>query len=102
MIGASRYYGHDPQADEIEIGWTFLKRACWGGTYNREVKRLMVNHILRYVGCAIFQVGEENWRSQAAMKKIGGVLRDEVRERPYGAGNTMVRQLVFEIREPMQ
>ncbi len=35
VIGASRYYGHDPERDEIEIGWTFLKRDYWGGTYNR-------------------------------------------------------------------
>ena len=101
IIGASRYFGHDPERDEIEIGWTFLKRACWGGIYNREIKRLMVNHILPYVGAAIFLVGESNWRSQAAMRKIGGVPRDETRERAYGAEGRIVKQLVFEIAQPM-
>jgi len=101
VIGASRYYGYDTELDEIEIGWTFLKRAYWGGTYNREIKRLMVNHILPHVGAVIFQVGEHNWRSQHAMAKIGGVLRDEVRERAYGAGGAVVRQLIYEISRPM-
>lgn len=31
IIGSSRYFGHDPELDEIEIGRTFLKRAYWGG-----------------------------------------------------------------------
>ena len=45
MIGSSRYDNWKPEADEIEIGWTYLSRAYWGGTYNREIKRLMLDHI---------------------------------------------------------
>jgi RimJ/RimL family protein N-acetyltransferase len=41
MIGSSRYYGYDAARREIEIGWTFLARAYWGGIYNRELKQLM-------------------------------------------------------------
>src|SRR5687768_6554557 len=40
VIGSSRYHGHDPLARELEIGWTFLARPYWGGSYNAEVKRL--------------------------------------------------------------
>ena len=29
---------------EIEIGWTFIARAHWGGSINAEVKRLMLDH----------------------------------------------------------
>ena len=43
IIGSSRYHGHDPAAREIEIGWTFLSREYWGGSYNSEIKRLMVD-----------------------------------------------------------
>lgn len=75
VIGSSRYDGHDPQADEIEIGWTYIARAYWGGTYNREIKRLMLDHIHRFVRTATFMVGEDNIRSRKAMVKIGGVLR---------------------------
>lgn len=75
VIGSSRYDGWKPEADEIEIGWTFLARDYWGGTYNREIKRLMLDHIHTYVGTAVFQVGADNIRSRKAMEKIGGVLR---------------------------
>jgi RimJ/RimL family protein N-acetyltransferase len=98
IIGASRYYGHKPEADEIEIGWTFLTRAYWGGTANREVKRLMLDHIHRYVGCAVFLVGEGNFRSQGAMAKIGGLRRPEMLSREYTTG--VHRQIVYEIRRP--
>jgi RimJ/RimL family protein N-acetyltransferase len=75
MIGSSRFHGHDPALSEIEIGWTFLARSHWGGRANREVKRLMLDHAFTFVDTVIFWVGEENWRSQGAMTKIGGVKR---------------------------
>src|SRR5262245_27292952 len=34
VIGSSRFHGYDEQKSEIEIGWTFLARSYWGGTYN--------------------------------------------------------------------
>src|SRR5277367_5609100 len=43
-IGSSRYHGYDAGRSEVEIGWTFLVRAHWGGATNAEVKRLMVEH----------------------------------------------------------
>ncbi|MGA7804911.1 GNAT family N-acetyltransferase [Bradyrhizobium sp.] len=76
LIGSSRYYGYDPARSEIEIGWTFIVRSHWGGAANREVKRLMLDHAFGFVDTVVFWVGEENWRSQRAMTKIGGVKRD--------------------------
>jgi RimJ/RimL family protein N-acetyltransferase len=75
-IGSSRYYGHDPVTAEVEIGWTFLARAYWGGSYNAEVKQLMLDHAFCCVDTVVFWVGETNWRSQRAMEKIGGVQRE--------------------------
>ncbi len=74
IIGSSRYVWHGPPRNELEIGWTFLARACWGGTYNRELKRLMLEHAFQFVDRVIFIVGMSNIRSQKAMLKIGGVL----------------------------
>jgi RimJ/RimL family protein N-acetyltransferase len=76
LIGSSRYHGYDAERSEVEIGWTFIVRSHWGGAINREVKRLMLDHAFTFVDTVIFWVGEENWRSQGAMKKIGGVTRD--------------------------
>jgi len=61
IIGSSRYHGHDPVAREIEIGWTFLSRAYWGGSYNLEVKRLMIDHALR-IGNSIASLSAGNER----------------------------------------
>jgi RimJ/RimL family protein N-acetyltransferase len=73
VIGSSRFHRFDPGKSEIEIGWTFLARSCWGGVYNRELKRLMLDHAFRFVENVVFLVGPQNLRSQKAMEKIGGV-----------------------------
>ena len=98
VIGSSRYDNWVPERDEIEIGWTYIARAYWGGTYNREIKRLMLGHIHRYVGTVVFTVGEGNVRSRGAMTKIGGVLRPGIEMREM-AGE-MKPHVIFEIRRP--
>ena len=71
IIGASRYHGFDAARREVEIGWTFLGRAYWGGSYNHELKRLMLNHAFRHVDRVLFCIGPDNLRSQRAIEKIG-------------------------------
>ena len=71
IIGTSRYNHYKPEESEIEIGWTFLARAHWGGTYNREMKDLMLRHAFTHVRTVVFFVGLDNWRSQRALEKIG-------------------------------
>ena len=73
VIGSSRFHGYDAEKSEIEIGWTFLARSYWGGSFNREMKQLMLRHAFRFVGSVVFLVGPHNVRSQRAMEKIGGV-----------------------------
>jgi N-acetyltransferase len=72
-IGSSRFYGYDELRAEIEIGWTFLARSHWGGSFNREMKQLMLQHAFRFVDSVIFLVGLQNVRSQKALEKIGAV-----------------------------
>src|SRR3989442_10615042 len=73
VIGSSRFHGYDEEKSEIEIGWTFLARSHWGGIYNREMKQLMLRHAFRFVDSVVFLVGAQNFRSQRAIEKIGGV-----------------------------
>src|SRR5262245_49936580 len=96
IIGCTRYDGYDEAASEIEIGWTFLAREYWGGTYNREMKQLLVDHALRFVTRVVFLVGVTNTRSQRAMEKIGGV-RAGTRTNSIG-----VESVVFEITAPIE
>jgi RimJ/RimL family protein N-acetyltransferase len=76
IVGSTRFDLSRVKAGEIEIGWTFLCRAHWGGSTNAAMKRLMIAHALRYFDRAIFMVGTDNVRSQRAMERIGGRLTD--------------------------
>jgi N-acetyltransferase len=71
IIGSSRYCDLKPEESEVEIGWTFLTREFWGGAHNGEMKRLMIDHALRFLERVVFVVGEKNWRSRKALEKIG-------------------------------
>ncbi len=73
VIGSSRFHGYNSEKREVEIGWTFLARSHWGGVFNREMKRLMLRHAFQFVERVIFLVGPQNFRSQRAVEKIGGV-----------------------------
>jgi len=74
VIGSSRFHGYDDEASEVEIGWSFLARAYWGGHYNGEMKRLMLQHAFRFVENVVFLIGSENRRSRRAVEKIGARL----------------------------
>jgi RimJ/RimL family protein N-acetyltransferase len=74
IIGSSRFHGYDREKSEIEIGWTFLARSHWGGRYNGEMKRLMLEHAFKSVQRVIFVIGPDNRRSRRAVEKIGGVF----------------------------
>lgn len=73
LIGSSRFKLIDSAEEVIEIGWTFLTRKYWGGIYNREIKKLMINHILDSAQKVVFYVDHENFRSQAALEKLGAI-----------------------------
>ena len=73
LIGTSRY-NRVPETDNaIEIGWTFLARAYWGGTYNQSMKKLMMDYAFQYVNNILFFINEKNFRSRKAVEKIWGV-----------------------------
>ncbi len=90
VIGSSRYHGYDSSRRVVEIGWTFLARACWGGRYNAEVKRLMMDHAFQSVDSVIFLVGPENYRSRRAVEKVGGTL-DGTRKNGRGEASLVYR-----------
>jgi len=100
IIGSSRYHlidqqGFDRSESVVEIGWTFLARAYWGGNYNGELKRLMLDHAFRFVERVVFVIGVTNFRSQKALEKIGGV---RVGRRDKVVPRGVVESFVYEIR----
>lgn len=74
VIGSSRYNGLDIDSSQVEIGWTFLRTKYWGGLYNRELKRLMLDHAFQFVDNVLFYIGPNNNRSRRAVEKIGATL----------------------------
>ena len=95
IIGSSRYCNLDPNTREIEVGWTFLEREFWGGAYNLELKKLMLDHAFRFVDRVVFVVGEDNLRSQKALEKIGARFRSKIKK-PDRHG-TMQTNFIFAI-----
>ncbi|MNJ91964.1 hypothetical protein D3C87_96190 [compost metagenome] len=71
IIGSTRYYDYDPGDSSIKIGSTFLDRAHWGGSFNAANKQLLVEYAFRFVGKVIFEIAEENIRSQKGNLRFG-------------------------------
>lgn len=78
IIGSSRFVKVKEDVNAIEIGWTFLAREYWGGVYNLSMKRLMIDHALRFTDNILFFIGENNMRSRKAVEKLGGMLIAEL------------------------
>ena len=94
IIGTSRFHDYNPERNQIEIGFTFLARSYWGGAYNREMKELMLRHAFSYVERVVFLIDPQNFRSQRAVEKIGGV-RAGARQNAEGRDS-----FVYEITAP--
>jgi len=97
VIGSSRYFGFDREKREIEIGWTFLARSHWGGRYNGEMKRLMLDHAFKFVDSVFFLVGPNNLRSRRALEKIGATFSGK-REMASVDGK-MLDLVIYEVRK---
>jgi RimJ/RimL family protein N-acetyltransferase len=98
IIGSSRYFGLDRANREIEIGWTFLARSHWGGEYNGETKRLMLNHAFKFVDNVFFLVGPKNLRSRRALEKIGATFSGKHEVASVDGRPTDL--VIYEIRKP--
>lgn len=93
VIGATRYVPAPP--DAVEIGWTFLARSHWRRGYNREAKRLMIDHALGQVAAVRFSAGADNHRSRRAIEALGATpLPPAMVERD----GQMVPHVLYELR----
>jgi RimJ/RimL family protein N-acetyltransferase len=94
VIGSSRFYLWDADARSVVIGYTFLARSHWGGSTNRELKRLMLAHAVRWASDVDFHVGPSNLRSQRALERIGARLHER---RELVDGDPATVRLVYRI-----
>ena len=78
VIGSTRFYDHRPQERSVAIGYTFLARRFWGGSYNHEMKRLLLERSFRHCDRVWFHIGSQNLRSRTAIGRIGARFSHEV------------------------
>lgn len=100
VIGSTRLYNLYPEHRKLEIGWTWYDPSVWSHGYNTECKLALLTYCFEMLKCVRVQLqtGEQNKRSQAAIRKIGasfeGILRKD-RIRPDGSiRNTAVFSII--------
>lgn len=96
-IGSSRYYTVEGKENTIAIGYTFIARDHWGGKYNPALKKLMINHALRFVDSVVFHIGAVNVRSQKAIERLGAIKIDEEDMAYFGEASKL--NFIYEIRK---
>lgn len=83
-------YADTPGFDQsVEIGWTWYGRAVWRTAVNTECKVLLIDHAFDKLGYnrVLLKTDALNTRSQAAIRRIGGVHEGTLRRhrrRPDG------------------
>lgn len=82
LIGSTRLMELFPEHRKLEIGWTWYNPEMWGKAYNLECKLLLLGYCFETLSTNRVQLKtrDTNLRSQAAIKKIGGVLEGTLRK----------------------
>ena len=82
IIGSTRYHDIVPEADRVEIGYTWYAASHQRSHVNTACKLLLLGHAFETVGCGVVGLRTDvlNLRSQRAIEAIGakkdGVLRN--------------------------
>lgn len=96
-IGSSRFYGWNPEARSIEIGYTFFSRENWGKNNNRYLKMLMLDHAFTFADKVIFHIGATNFRSKKSIEKLTARKVGEMIVEYYGEAPKL--NFVYEIEK---
>ena len=97
VLGSTRFYDYDENAESILIGYTFYGTKFWGKNINASVKKMMLDYIFQFVEKVIFHVGKDNIRSIKAMTKLGAENLGETEVAYFG--ETPKINVVFQIKK---
>ncbi len=72
VVGSSRFVSFRPADRGLEIGWTLVSPAVWGGGVNSEAKLLMLEHAFGPLACVRveFKTDALNLRARAALAAL--------------------------------
>ena len=75
LIGSTRYLNIAPEHRRLEVGWTWLAPAHWGGRVNAAAKLLLFEHAFKKLGAQRIELRTDalNQRARRAILKLGAV-----------------------------
>jgi RimJ/RimL family protein N-acetyltransferase len=96
IVGSTRYHDIIPEADRVEIGYTWYARS-WQKTHvNTACKLLLFSHAFEMVGCKVVGLRTDNFNfaSQRAIEALGA-KKDGVIRHHYARRDGTVRDTVM-------
>lgn len=75
LIGSTRFLNIAPEHRRLEVGWTWLAPANWGGRVNAAAKLLLFEHAFEKLGARRIELRTDalNHRARRAISKLGAV-----------------------------
>ncbi len=75
LIGSTRYLNIAPEHRRLEVGWTWLAPANWGGRANAAAKLLLFEHAFEKLGAHRVELRTDalNQRARRSILKLGAV-----------------------------
>jgi RimJ/RimL family protein N-acetyltransferase len=102
IVGSTRYHDAKPEADRVEIGYTWYAKRWQRSFVNTACKLLLLEHAFDRLGCAVvgWRTDILNVRSQAAIEALGahkdGVVRREHLRRDGTIRDTVMYSMLRE------
>ena len=98
FAGISTYLGPDAISRNVEIGMTMYTADAQGTEVNPAAKRLLLGHAFEQGAVRVqFNIDQRNQRSQAAVKKLGGVQEGVLRDNRILPNGVLRSTVVFSI-----
>ena len=100
VVGSTRFYGLDPDAPRVQIGYTWYARRVQRTALNTEAKLLLLGHAFDVLDCISvgFETSALNSASRNAIARLGarqdGVLRSHMRHADGSVRDTVAFSII--------
>lgn len=99
VVGTTRYHDIIPQADRVEIGYTWYASRCQRTHVNTTCKLLLFRHAFETLGCGVVGLRTDNFnfRSQRAIAALGAKLDGVIRHNKPRANGTVGDTVMYSV-----